>query len=85
MDIDFMPGYKCWFGAQDEFTMTDKYAHKRLVKWGKPLIWLSNYNPCLAKSVDRDWMEKNTVVVYVGHKLSQPQPVQEAMVYLEDL
>ncbi|ORX44058.1 hypothetical protein BCR36DRAFT_373539 [Piromyces finnis] len=38
----FLPSWKCFFGGQKQFTLTDKYRGKRTVKWGKPMIWLSN-------------------------------------------
>ena len=40
--IKYLPCWKCFFGGQREFTLTDKYRGKRTVKWGKPMIWLSN-------------------------------------------
>lgn len=38
----FFPMWKCWMGAQKEFSMTDKYRKKATVKWGKASIWLCN-------------------------------------------
>lgn len=43
IEVDkYLPSWKCFFGSQEEFTLTDKYRSKRTVKWGKPLIWLNN-------------------------------------------
>lgn len=38
----YFPSWKQFFGAQKEFTVTDKYKKKRNVKWGKPIIFISN-------------------------------------------
>ncbi|KAF8954337.1 hypothetical protein BDZ97DRAFT_1977654 [Flammula alnicola] len=61
--------YKCWFGGQAEFNLTDKYTRKRTVKWGKPMIWLSNANPLEDPVFDSDWLAANTVVVHLDSKL----------------
>lgn len=60
----FFPSYKLWLGGQFEFSVTDKYKHKRNVKWGKPTIWLCNTDPRLdwykpGTSPDFEWMESN--------------------------
>lgn len=65
----FSSSYKAWFGAQKQFTVTDKYMKKQTVTWGKPMIWLSNDNPLDSGFFDRTWMESNTVVVNVRDKL----------------
>lgn len=39
---EYLPFKKQFFGAQKEFTMTDKYRKKRTVKWGKPSILIVN-------------------------------------------
>lgn len=64
MDFDFVPARKCFFGAQKEFTITDKYRGKRTVQWGKPLIYLSNGSP-FDKLVghDYEWYMANSVVL----------------------
>lgn len=68
-NIEFLPQYKSWFGAQKTFTVSDKYRHKRTVKWGKPLIWIGNDDPRLSVKVDRNWMELNSVFIMVLNKL----------------
>lgn len=60
----FFPSYKLWLGGQFEFSVTDKYKHKRNVKWGKPTIWLCNTDPRLdwykpGTAPDFEWMEAN--------------------------
>lgn len=50
--------YKCWLGAQAEFTVTDKYRKKMQIKWGKPAIVLSNIDPMFS---DNDWISKNCI------------------------
>lgn len=60
----FFPSYKCWMGGQFEFSVTDKYRHKRNVRWGKPAIWLCNTDPRLdwykpGSGPDFEWMEAN--------------------------
>lgn len=39
-DISFtsMDFFKCWFRAQKEFNVTDKYLRKRRIKHGRPTI-----------------------------------------------
>jgi len=61
--------YKQWFGAEEEVVVTDKYQPKRTLKWGKPMIWLSNSNPLESGVFNRKWMEGNTVVVHLEHQL----------------
>ena len=63
-DMDF----KFWLGGQLYFNVTDKYKHKRFLKWGRPAVYISNNNPLkdryLSKS-DKDWLEGNAVIVEV--------------------
>lgn len=65
----FLSQYKGWLGAQEEFTMTDKYRHKAKLMWGRPCIWCSNEDPRSAKGVDRDWLDANCIFVHVYDKL----------------
>lgn len=55
--------YKCFLGAQRQFTITDKYAKKRTVLWGKPTIILSNQEPMFPDPV---WIHANCVSVFVN-------------------
>lgn len=41
-DFAFLPNKKCWWGGQEEFTVTDKYRKKKTITWGKPVIYLTN-------------------------------------------
>ena len=55
--------YKCWLGAQHEFTVSDKYRKKQQIRWGKPAIVLSNELPLFK---DQDWIDKNCVTYILG-------------------
>jgi len=68
-NIEFVPQYKSWFGAQKTFTVTDKYRKKRTINWGKPLIWIGNEDPRNGKNVDRDWMAMNAIFVFIRDNL----------------
>lgn len=70
--FEFFKQYKQWFGCQQEFTTTDKYAKKRKVIWGKPCIWLSNDDPRMSPHIDVDWWDKNVITVYIDHQLATP-------------
>lgn len=68
--FEFFPGYKSWLGGQFTFTVTDKYKHKKTIKWGKPSIWLCNDDPrhmhyATGKRPDFEWMESNVDFVNV--------------------
>nr|QXN75561.1 MAG: replication associated protein [Genomoviridae sp.] len=63
--ISFFPQYKSWLGMQLEFYCTDKYKKKKLVKWGKPCIWLSNEDPRMDPKADIEWLEGNCIFVNV--------------------
>ncbi len=56
--------YKGWLGAQAEFTVTDKYARKQKVTWGRPTIMLMNESP-FSYGCDHDWLMRNCDVVHV--------------------
>lgn len=65
VDINFFPHYKNWFGAQAEFTATDKYRGKKNLIWGKPMIWCNNDDPRQGKDVDVAWMDANCIFVNI--------------------
>lgn len=67
--IKFWPQYKFWLGAQESFTVTDKYKGKRDYDWGRPCIYLNNKNPMEDPDVDYDWMEANCIVVKVTESI----------------
>nr|UBJ26165.1 replication-associated protein [Red panda feces-associated gemycircularvirus] len=59
--------YKDWLGGQFEFTVQDKYKHKKQIKWGKPAIYICNQDPRTditpmgKNAIEWDWMEENCV------------------------
>jgi hypothetical protein len=59
--------YKNWLGGQDFFTTTDRYLPKADIVWGKPGIYLSNFNPLqnLCKE-DVSWIQANCIIVDLG-------------------
>lgn len=60
--FDSFKMYKTWLGCQEEFTVTDKYARKRKVKWGKPTVLLMNDSP-FGYDVDHEWLMGNCFIV----------------------
>lgn len=67
--LDFFPQYKSWLGGQKQFYSTDKYKRKELVRWGKPVIWLSNDDPRDSPKADIHWLNHNCVFVLVEDPL----------------
>lgn len=67
--LNFFHSYKFWLGHQQQFYVTDKYRGKKLVKWGKPSIWLSNHDPRTDQGVDVDWLEANCQFVFISRPL----------------
>lgn len=73
-------GRKALWGGQQQLVLTDKYARKRTVKWGKPMIYLCNPDQdwrYMMKSTGRgdqrlltaseiDYYEENAVIVNLG-------------------
>jgi len=69
---EYVPQKKCLFGAQREFTLTDKYRKKRQIKWGKPCIYLYNpeEDPMLELHGDeRTWYTENVTTIRINNKL----------------
>lgn len=64
----YFPHWKSWFGAQEEFTVTDKYCKKESVKWGKPIIFITN-NEIECSSKTLDYIRKNSITVNVDYPL----------------
>jgi hypothetical protein len=52
-------------GAQQQFTVTDKYTRKKTIRWGKPCIYLNNQDPLEANLPDwqKQWLQANCVTV----------------------
>lgn len=63
---------KSWFGAQRDFSVSDKYRRKRRVRGGLPCILLLNPDAFVGDVVDfanSDWGRKNIVVIHIHNKL----------------
>lgn len=58
--------YKQFLGAQQEFTLADKYRAKRTLTWGKPCIILSNEMPLFK---DWKWIEGNCFICIIENPL----------------
>lgn len=68
--IKFFPAFKEWFGAQAEVTVKQLYRDPKLVKWGKPSIWLANSDPRHDMDPsDVSWFEANAIFVQVDEPL----------------
>lgn len=68
--IKFFPAFKEWFGAQAHVTVKVLYRDPKLVKWGKPSIWLANTDPRLEMDPsDVSWFEANAVFIEVATPL----------------
>lgn len=64
--MKFFHAWKEWLGAQDYVTVKQLYREPKLVKWGKPSIWVSNDDPRLGMEAGEvTWMEKNCVFIEV--------------------
>lgn len=62
--------WKSFLGCQRDFVITDKYKKKHMIHWGKPCIYLSNYNPLDdLSSTDRRWLLDNAFVVHLTKPL----------------
>lgn len=68
--IKFFPAYKEWLGGQYEVSVKQLYRDPKLVKWGKPSVWISNTDPRLEMdSADVMWMESNCIFVEVAEAI----------------
>lgn len=67
--MEFFHSYKQWMGGQMEFTVTDKYRHKKHIKFGKFTVYCSNTDPREDKGVDVEWLEGNCIFVHVNSKV----------------
>ena len=69
--------FKGLFGCQKVIGGTDKYRKKKLLKNGKPLIWLSNYKleDVFKNNTDINYIEKNCIIVNLTRPLyEKPDP-----------
>lgn len=67
--LEFFHSYKFWLGQQATFTMTDKYRAKKVIKWGRPAIYLANSDPRCDKGADMDWLDANCTFVFLKYPL----------------
>lgn len=66
----FLPSWKCFFGGQKQFVLTDKYRGKRTVNWGKPMIWLSNEDLFKHLNFEQiDFIRKNCETIVLMNKM----------------
>lgn len=81
---------KALWGAQKELTLTDKFARKRAVKWGKPMIVLCNdgddfrylldkRDRPILRNAELQWYKDNTVIVEVTVPLYRVNPFPNMM------
>lgn len=75
MDVDpdvglekYFRSWKAFFGAQKEFTVTDKYRRKKRVSWGKPIIWIAN-NEIKCNTRTMDYIRANSVICRIYNNL----------------
>lgn len=71
-DIDwkYVPAKKALFGAQKQFTITDKYIKKKTLLWGKPVIYLCNQDMDVYNSCDEKlWLRDNCDYVILHTKM----------------
>lgn len=71
---DKVPSKKALFGAQKEWTITDKYRAKKIVKFGKPVIYLFNkdtspWNFVPNMSDEGEWYKENVVHIKLTNKI----------------
>lgn len=75
LDWKYFVNWKCWLGAQKDFSCTDKYRRKMNLSWGHPAIWLNNNDPLERNedgtykyghsNADADWIRNNCTIVQV--------------------
>lgn len=72
--IGFFHGYKNWLGAQMNFQVKVLYRDPKMITWGKPCIWLSNWkeDPRNVESVDQDWLKENCIFVDLWENIAGP-------------
>jgi len=62
--------WKPFLGGEQQFTVTDKFHHKKQLFWGKPVICLSNHPPSQWKGVDYSWLtgngDVNRLIAFMG-------------------
>lgn len=69
-DFQYFPNKKCWWGAQEEFTVTDKYTKKKTIRWGKPCIYLCNPDDDPSRHpLWNTWFDDNSIKIVLDNKL----------------
>lgn len=71
--LKFFHSYKFWLGCQATFYATDKYKGKKLIKWGRPAIYIANSNPLTDEGVDHDWLVGNCDFIEIDDSLLVPE------------
>jgi hypothetical protein len=69
MPWEFVPDKKAFFGAQRTVSLTAKFKRIRTYDWGKPLIFLCNYNPWHCWDKEPEWYGDRTVVFEITNKM----------------
>lgn len=66
---------KSWFGAQRDFSVSDKYRKKKRIVGGVPTIFLCNpdaYSGELSNFVEGEWGRENITVIMLECRLYSP-------------
>lgn len=68
--LKYLPSWKCFFGGQKQFVLTDKYRGKKTVHWGKPMIWLSNEDLFKNLNIEHlEFIKKNCECIVLNKNL----------------
>lgn len=68
--MKFFPAFKEWLGGQMWVTVKRLYRDPKVLKWGKPSIWISNDDPRLGMDPsDVSWMEGNCDFIEVNNAI----------------
>lgn len=74
--MKFFPAFKEWLGGQMWVTVKLLYRDPKLMKWGKPSIWISNEDPRLEMSPgDVSWLEGNCHFIEVTEAIFRASTV----------
>lgn len=64
--MKFFPAFKEWLGGQMWVTVKKLYRDPKVLRWGKPSIWISNEDPRLGMDAgDVTWLEGNCIFVEI--------------------
>lgn len=74
----FLPGWKCWLGAQTGFSVNLKYGRRKKINWGHPCIFLSNKKEAtlmnLLDEEERDYIRTNCIIIDTGKRFLYKKP-----------